>query len=95
MADIMFKDKLMPYESFVKDVAARLVRYIKSDDADPEYISQRKAFEMFGRCNIERWKRQKKVSYHKCPGKILYRMADLRLLQRTETEDGIDEKHKY
>ena len=38
---------------------------------------------MFGRRNVERWRRQGKVTYYKRPGKVEYRTADLRLLQRT------------
>ena len=57
---------------------------------DPEFISQRKAYELFGRRNVERWKRQGKVVSYKRPGKVEYRTADLRLLQRT-TQDYFDE----
>ena len=43
-----------------------------------------------GRRNVERWKRQGKVVSYKRPGKVEYRTADLRLLQRT-TQDYFDE----
>ena len=65
-------------------------RQLKADKDDPEFISQRKAYELFGRRNVERWKRQEKVVSYKRPGKVEYRTADLRLLQRT-TQDYFDE----
>ena len=46
-------------------------------------------YELFGRRNVERWKRQGKVVSYKRPGKVEYRTADLRLLQRT-TQDYFD-----
>lgn len=77
MTFLQFSDKSVPYGVFVKD------------EADPEYISQRKAYEIFGRRNVERWRRQGKVSPCKRPGKLEYRTADLRLLQRTQ-QDYLD-----
>lgn len=89
MTFLQFADKSVPYGVFVKDVAAEVVHLLKKDDADPDYVSQRKAFEMFGRRNVERWRKQGKVSPCKRPGKVEYRTADLRLLQRTQ-QDYLD-----
>lgn len=83
---IQFSDKLVSYDTFMSDLSARVVRLMKSDAADPEYISQRTAYTMFGRKNVERWKRNAKITAYKRPGKIEYRTADLRLLQRTEQD---------
>lgn len=80
---IRFDDKLVSYETFMEDLSARLARMLKDDAADPEYISQRKAYSIFGRRNVERWRRQGKIQPCKRPGKVEYRTADLRLLQRT------------
>ena len=63
---------------------------MKADKDDPEFISQSTAYELFGRRNVERWKHQGKVVSYKRPGKVEYRTADLRLLQRT-TQDYFDE----
>ncbi len=76
-------DRLVPYDAFLNDLAARIVGMMKADSNDPEFISQRKAYELFGRRNVERWKRQGKVVSYKRPGKVEYRTSDLRLLQRT------------
>ena len=89
MTFLQFSDKSVPYGVFVKDVAAEVVHLLKKDEADPDYVSQRKAYEMFGRRNVERWRRQGKVNPCKRPGKVEYRTADLRLLQRTQ-QDYLD-----
>ena len=86
MTFIQFADKSVPYRVFVQDVAAEVVHMLKKDEADPEYISQRRAFEKFGRRNVERWRRQGKVIPCKRPGKVEYRTADLRLLQRAQQD---------
>ena len=85
-AHIQFSDKLVSYETFMSDLSARVARMMKSDAADPEYISQRTAHSMFGRKNVDRWKRNGKIQPYKRPGKIEYRTADLRFLQRTEQD---------
>lgn len=84
MKVIQFIDKLISYESFINDLSARIVRRLKDERNDPDFVSQRKAFELFGRRNVERWKREGNVIYYKRPGKVEYRTADLRLLQRTD-----------
>ena len=76
-----FTDRLIPYDTFLNDIASRVVRLLKNDADDPEFVSQRKAYEMFGRRNVERWKRLGMVQSFKRPGKVEYRTADLRLLQ--------------
>lgn len=86
MTFIQFADKSVPYTSFVEDVAARVVSLLKSDNADPDIISQNRAFAMFGRGNVERWRKQGKVRPCKRPGKVEYRTAELRLLQRVEQD---------
>lgn len=86
MAFLQFLDHLIPYDTFLNDVAARVVKMLKNDMDDPEYVSQRKAYEMFGRRNVERWRKQGKVEPCKRPGRLEYRTADLRLLQRVKQD---------
>ncbi len=83
---IQFSDKSVPYSVFVKDVAAEIVYLLMMCKDDPEYISQRKAFEIFGRRNVERWRRQNDIKPSKRPGRIEYNMAELRLLQRRQQD---------
>lgn len=85
-AHIQFPDKLVSYETFITDLSARVARMMKNDAADPEYVSQRTAYSIFGRKNIDRWRRSGKITPCKRPGKMEYCMADLRLLQRTEQD---------
>ena len=70
-----FSDMCVKYSTFLDDVAARVVHLLKQDANDPEFISQNKAFEMFGRGNVERWRKQGKVTAYKRPGKVEYRTA--------------------
>lgn len=81
-----FTDRLITYDTFLNDIAARVVCLIKTDADDPDFVSQRKAFEIFGRRNVERWRKQGLVCCFKRPGKVEYRTADLRLLQRRQQD---------
>lgn len=83
---LSFSDKCVSYSTFVRDVASEVVHLLKQDSKDPEYISQRKAFEMFGRRNVERWRDTGAVKPCKRPGKVEYKTADLRLLQRRQQD---------
>nr|DAM61243.1 MAG TPA: hypothetical protein [Caudoviricetes sp.] len=76
---IQFADRLVMHLTFMTDLTARLVRVIKSDAADPEYVSQRTAYSIFGRKNVDRWRRTGKVKPSKRPGKVEYRITDMRL----------------
>ena len=86
MTFFQFADKSVPYAQFVEDVASRVVKLLKSDSNDPDYISQNKAFAIFGRGNVERWRKQGKVNPCKRPGKVEYKTSELRLLQRVEQD---------
>lgn len=85
-AFINFSDKLVPYEVFLNDLASRVVCYLKHDRNDPEFVSQRQAYKMFGRRNVERWRREGKVEPCKRPGKVEYSTAELRTLQRVSQD---------
>lgn len=86
MITLDFSDKSVTYDTFVKDVAAEVVRCISAQRNDPETVSQRKAYAMFGRANVDRWRRQGKIEACKRPGKIEYRTADLRRLQQVKQD---------
>lgn len=96
MPFLQFLDHLIPYDTFLNDLAARIVKLLETDHDDPEYVSQRKAYQMFGRRNVERWKRQGKIVPCKRPGKVEYKTAELRFLQRTVQdyfEENADGNH--
>ncbi len=93
MKMLEFADRLVTYEDFTNDLAARITNMIETDRIDPEFISQRTAFKIFGRRNVERWRREGKIIPCKRPGKVEYRTSDLRLLQRT-VQDYFNQKPK-
>ena len=93
MKMLEFADRLVTYEDFTNDLAARITNMIETDRVDPEFISQRTAFKIFGRRNVERWRREGKIVPCKRPGKVEYRTSDLRLLQRT-VQDYFNQKPK-
>ena len=86
MSMLQFIDRAVPYKVFIMDIAAHVARMLRDDSNDPEFVSQRKAYSMFGRANVERWKAQHKITPYKRPGKVEYFTADLRLLQRPEQD---------
>ena len=86
MFSIQFIDHEVPYDVFLNDLVNKLVQALKDTHDDPEFISQRKAYKLFGRRNVDGWRRQGKVVCYKRPGKVEYKTADLRMLQKT-TQD--------
>lgn len=86
MTFIQFPDRCVSYDTFMDDLSARIVRNLQRAQADPDFISQRQAYKIFGRANVERWRREGRVHPCKRPGKVEYRMADLRLLQQTQQD---------
>lgn len=78
---IQFSDKMVTYETFMNDLSSRIVAKIKSTRDDPEYVSQSQAYRMFGRANVERWRKKGKIKPRKRPGKLEYSVVELRRLQ--------------
>lgn len=86
MLTIDFPDKSVTYDTFVRDVASSVVRMLADTHNDPEMASQRKAYAMFGRGNVDRWRKQGKITPCKRPGKVEYRTIELRTLQRLQQD---------
>ena len=86
MLTIDFSDKSVTYDTFVRDVASSVVRMLADTHNDPEMVSQRKAYAMFGRGNVDRWRKQGKITPCKRPGKVEYRTIELRTLQRLQQD---------
>ncbi|MCL1609528.1 hypothetical protein QVO32_02990 [Bacteroides gallinaceum] len=86
MLTLDFSDKSVSYATFVRDVASEVVRQLKEQRDEPEMISQNKAYTMFGRGNVDRWRRQGKVHPCKRPGKIEYFVAELRKAQQRQQD---------
>ena len=68
----------LSYDKFVNDVASRVVSLLREEAQKPEFISQREASRLFGRANVERWRRTGVIIPIKRPGKLEYRYNDLR-----------------
>ena len=81
MLTIDFPDKSVTYDTFIRDVAASVVRLLSEVRNDPETVSQRQAYAMFGRGNVDRWRKQGMIEPCIRPGKVEYRTAELRALQ--------------
>lgn len=86
MLTLDFSDKSVTYDTFIHDVAASVVRMLSETRNDPEFISQRKAYKIFGRGNVDRWRKQGKIEPNIRPGKNEYRTAELRMLQQTKQD---------
>ena len=84
MIQLAFPDKCVTYDTFINDLATALVpKLIEAMENPSNIISQRQAFKMFGQGNIRRW-REKGLG--KRPGKIEYRVSDLRILQQRKQD---------
>ena len=83
MMQIQFAVKMVTYETFINDLAARLAAMMKREATLPEYLSQRKAFELFGQGNVMRWRKQGRIEPRKRPGKVEYETARLIELKNT------------
>ena len=83
---IAFADMDVSYDKFVNDIASRMVAIMKEETEKPEFVSQREASRLFGRANVERWRRTGMIQPVKRPGKMEYRISELRLLQSTEQD---------
>ena len=81
MIQIQFSDRIVSYDTFVRDLSASIVKQIKDAKEDPKTMSQREAYRTFGRGNVERWVRKGLIEGHKRPGKVEYYTAELRMLQ--------------
>lgn len=86
MITIQFPDRMVSYETFMTDLASRIANQLKQAEADPDTISQRKAYSIFGRANVDRWRRQGRIEPCKHGGKLEYRTADLRMLQHIKQD---------
>lgn len=88
MIQLMFPDKCVTYGTFINDLATALVPKILSAMENPsDIISQNQAFRLFGQGNIRRWRERGLVApVSRRPGKIEYRVSDLRLLQQRKQD---------
>lgn len=88
MIQLLFPDKCVTYETFINDLATAIVPKVMEYMENPsDIISQRKAYQLFGKGNVMRWLRsQDLVPVSKRPGKVEYRISDLRSLQQRKQD---------
>lgn len=86
MIQMQFADKMVSYNTFLQDLSAAIVRQLKESKEDPDVISQREAYRIFGRANVTRWLKQGRIEGHKRPGKVEYYTKELRLLQARQQD---------
>lgn len=86
MVQISFPDRMVSYDTFMNDLAHRVAAAIVEQREMPEYVSQRKAYTLFGRGNVDRWRKQGRINPCKRPGKVEYRTAELQVLQHTQQD---------
>ena len=79
MMQIQFSDKMVTYETFVTDIAARLFAMMAEKD-DKAFISQNKAYAKYGRPNIERWRSKGLIEPRITKGKYEYSTIELQRL---------------
>jgi hypothetical protein len=84
MMILSFADQNVPYATFLEDLTTVLVAKLRDVECGTcDVISQRKAYRLFGEGNVRRWVRQMQLeAVSRSPGKIEYRITDLRLLQQ-------------
>ena len=88
MLQLTFPDKCVSYSTFINDLATALVPKLMEALKNPgDIISQNQAFKLFGQGNIRRWRKQGLVApLSKRPGKIEYKLSDLRILQQRQQD---------
>ncbi|MBO4452065.1 MAG: hypothetical protein J5770_06590 [Bacteroidaceae bacterium] len=88
MIQLTFPDKCVTYGTFINDLATALVPKLLEAMKNPsDIISQNQAYKLFGQGNILRWRKQGLVQpLSKRPGKIEYKLSDLRILQQRKQD---------
>lgn len=86
MIQIQFPDKMVLYSTFVNDIAASIVKQLKDSREDPDMLSQRKAYKIFGRGNVDRWRSNGLITPYKRPGKVEYSTSELRRCQSRQQD---------
>ncbi len=58
------------YDRFLSDLAKQMVSLIRQEEQHPEYLSQQQAYRLFGRANVQRWRRAGLLRIIRRPGKL-------------------------
>lgn len=76
--ECVFCDKSVTFAHFIETFATELaIKMVQVKKGEME-ITQAKAYKMFGRGDVERWKKSGKLQPARVsPGRILYKLIDL------------------
>ena len=88
MIQLAFPDKCVTFDTFINILATALAPKLKELLENPsDIISHNQAFKIFGQGNIRRWREKGLLEpVSKRPGKIEYRLSDLRILQQRKQD---------
>lgn len=88
MIQLIFPDKCVTYSTFINDITTALApKLLQAMENPSDIISQNMAFKMFGQGNIRRWRKKGLLEpVSKRPGKLEYRVSDLRILQQRKQD---------
>lgn len=86
MLQIQFPDRMITYNTFMTDLANRIAERLTAISQQPAMISQREAYRQYGRCNVNRWRREGRLHPCKRPGRIEYPTCELRIAQQIQQD---------
>lgn len=88
MMQLVFPDKCVTYQTFINDLATAMVPKLQEALKNPsDIVSQRQAYKLFGQGNVNRWRARGLLEpVSKRPGKIEYKLSDLRILQQRKQD---------
>lgn len=89
MIRITLNDEYASYEKFLEELTSSLAPKIAAmmKNVPKTVCSQREAYRRFGVGNVRRWKKEGRLKpFAKRPGKIEYRLTDLRELFNQEQD---------
>lgn len=78
---LQFADQSVTFEKFVDLLATKVVLRMHQVEKGQMEISQAEAYRLFGRADVERWKKSGKLQPSRIsPGKKRYKLVDLQEL---------------
>ena len=84
---IQFADKMVTYDTFLNDLAARVVAMMSEDSKTKKaFVSQAEAFRIYGKANVLRWREKRMIEPRKTCGKLEYDTVRLRELSRIKQD---------
>ena len=84
---IQFADKMVTYETFINDLAARVASMMAEDAKSKKaFVSQAEAFRIYGKTNVLKWRDNGLIEPRRTSGKLEYDTVKLRELSRRKQD---------